>query len=59
MRMLLYVLCTVGEFVWNEGGVVQLPAPCITLCDFLLDIWCDLVRLKLGMLWVMSNNFVL
>ena len=24
--MLLYVVCTVGEFVWNEGGVV--PATC-------------------------------
>ena len=24
--MLLYVLCTAGEFVWNEGGVV--PATC-------------------------------
>ena len=33
--MLLYVVCTAGEFVWNEGGVVQLPAPFITLCDFL------------------------
>ena len=27
--------CTAGEFDWNEGGVVQLPAPYITLCDFL------------------------
>ena len=26
--MLLYVVCTAGELVWNEGGVVQLPAPC-------------------------------
>ena len=34
--MLLYVVCTVGEFVWNEGGVVQLPAPYIMLSDFLL-----------------------
>ena len=38
--MLLYVLCTAGEFVWNEGGVVPatcylLPAPYITMCDFL------------------------
>ena len=24
--MLLYVVCTAGEFVWNEGGVV--PATC-------------------------------
>ena len=39
MRMLLYVLCTADEFVWNEGGVVPatcylLPAPYITMCDF-------------------------
>ena len=27
--MLLYVLCTAGEFVWNEGGVV--PATCYLL----------------------------
>ena len=25
-RILLYVVCTAGEFVWNEGGVV--PATC-------------------------------
>ena len=25
-RMLLYVVCTVGEFVWNEGDVG--PATC-------------------------------
>ena len=31
--MLLYDVCTAGEFVWNEGGVVQLPEPYITLCD--------------------------
>jgi hypothetical protein len=24
--MLLYVVCTAGDFVWNEGGVV--PATC-------------------------------
>jgi hypothetical protein len=24
--MILYVVCTAGEFVWNEGGVV--PATC-------------------------------
>ena len=33
--MPLYVVCTAGEFVWNEVGAVQLPAPYITLCDFL------------------------
>ena len=32
--MLLYVVCAAGEFIWNEGGVVLLPAPYITLCDF-------------------------
>ena len=32
--MLLYVVCTAGEFVWNEGGVVQLPAPYVMLGDF-------------------------
>ena len=31
----MYVVCKSGEFVWNEGGVVQLTAPYITLCDFL------------------------
>ena len=36
--MLLYVVCTAGEFVWNEGGIVQLPAPYITMCDFLYEI---------------------
>ena len=36
--MLLDVVCTAGEFVWNEGGVVQLPAPYITLCDFFHNI---------------------
>ena len=40
--MLLYALCTAGEFVWNEGGVVPatcylLPAPYITICDFLVS----------------------
>ena len=34
--MLLYVVCNAGEFIWNAGGVVQLPAPYITLCDFYL-----------------------
>ena len=38
-RMLLYVVCTAGEFVWNEGGVVQVPAPYITLCHFLHGIY--------------------
>ena len=37
--MLLYVVCTAGEFVWNEGGIVPatcylLPAPYIMMCDF-------------------------
>jgi hypothetical protein len=32
--MLLNVVCTAGEFVWNEGGVVQLHAPYIMLSDF-------------------------
>ena len=27
-----------GEFAWNEGGVVQLPAPYITLYDFLMGL---------------------
>ena len=47
--MLLYVACTAGKFVWNEGGVVQLPAPYITMCDFLNTIvdsnWGDLQML--------------
>ena len=43
MRILLYVMCIAGEFVWNEGGVVQLPAPYITLCDFLLYISISLI----------------
>ena len=34
MKMLLYVVCTAGKFVWNEAGVVLLPAPYITLRDF-------------------------
>ena len=32
--MLLYVVCTAGEFVWNEGGVV--PAPIMQLNVFFL-----------------------
>ena len=36
--MLLYVVCTAGEVVWNESSVLQLPAPYITLCDFLKRI---------------------
>ena len=28
-----------GEFVWNEDGVVQLPAPYITLWDLSLYFW--------------------
>ena len=35
MRMLLYVVCTAGSFVYNKSGVVQPPAPYITMCDFL------------------------
>ena len=38
--MLSYVVCTAVEFVWNEGGVVQLPAPYITLCDFFVGFAC-------------------
>jgi hypothetical protein len=37
----VYVVCTVGEFDWNEGGVVhmvQLPAPYITLCEFFNNV---------------------
>ena len=34
-RMLLFVVSTAGEFVWNEGGAVQLPAPYIMVFDFL------------------------
>ena len=37
MKMLLYVVCTAGEFVLNDGGVVQLPVPYITSCDFFYD----------------------
>ena len=33
---MLYNVYTAGEFVWNEGGDVQLPAPYITLCDFFI-----------------------
>jgi hypothetical protein len=29
--MLLYVVCTAGEFVWNKGGVV--PATCVLYHD--------------------------
>ena len=39
----MYVVCTAGEFVWNEGCVVQLPAPYIMLCDFYVLI-CILVQ---------------
>jgi hypothetical protein len=37
--MLLYVVCTAGESVYNEGGdraCYLLPAPYITMCDFYL-----------------------
>ena len=34
--MFLYVVCTAGEFVWNKGGDLQLPAPYITICDFVI-----------------------
>jgi hypothetical protein len=27
--MLLFVVCTAGEFVWNKGGVMQLPVPVV------------------------------
>ena len=43
--MLLYVVCTAGEFVWNEGGVV--PAT----CALYHDVWfftCDLKFQILG-----------
>ena len=41
--MLLYVVCTAGEFVWNEGGIVPatcylLPVPYITMCDFFYQL---------------------
>ena len=41
--MLLYVVCTVGEFVWNEGGFVpatcylRLIPRCMIFSDFLTD----------------------
>ena len=53
--MLLYVLCTVGEFVWNEVSVVHLPAPYNRLCDDFftcLDIW-------LLMEMLLSRNYLL
>ena len=34
MKMLVYVVCTAGVFVWNERSLVQLPAPYIMLYDF-------------------------
>jgi hypothetical protein len=39
--MLLYVVCTAGEFFWNEGGVVPATryAPYITMCDFFRISW--------------------
>ena len=46
MRMLLYVVYTAGEFVWKEGGVVQLPAPYIALCDFFVQISSILVEIS-------------
>ena len=39
LMRLLYVVCTAGEFVWNEDGVVQLPAPFIMLFDFFIIIY--------------------
>ena len=39
--MLLYVVCTAGEFVWNEGGVVpatcylRLISRCVIFCIYL------------------------
>ena len=45
--MLLYVVCTAGEFVWNEGGVVQLPAPYIKLCDFFYNVHMGLSRTQI------------
>ena len=41
-RMLLYVVCTAGEFVWNEGGDV--PATCylclISQCVIFFTVSC-------------------
>ena len=39
VRVNEYVVCTAGEFFWNEGGVVPAtcylqPGPYITMCDF-------------------------
>ena len=49
MRMLLYVVYTDGEFVWNEGGVVRLPAPYITLLVLIYN------RYNLGILGFVLN----
>ena len=45
--MLLYVVGTVGEFVWNEGGVV--PATCALHhdCDFFL-MWLTFLFVQLA-----------
>ena len=37
-RILLFAVITVCECVCNEGDVVQLSAPYITLCDFSISI---------------------
>jgi hypothetical protein len=41
---LCHVVCTAGEFVWNEGSVEPatcylLPAPYIKMCDFSFEIF--------------------
>ena len=43
----MYVVSTSGEFVWNEGVVVQLPAPFITMGDlFIIHCTCTEIVLK-------------
>ena len=56
MRMLLYVVSTAGEFVCNEGSVVQLPAPSITMCDFLTHTL--LCIHYLGLMTIFSSNSI-
>ena len=62
--MLLYVVCTAGEFVLNEDGVVQLLAPYVTLSDFLLlklTLACGLfglVNISLIMIDIFTNPAV-
>ena len=55
--MLLYVVCTAGEFVLNEGGVVQLDSPYITLCDFFMMVIITRTPIRLVMVKAAPNKF--